>query len=132
MASIGVVAAFAVRDGNAEHLAGLAGGRERRFGVLDAQVHPLAAVLERVVAHERAGKEVGLAEDLEAVADADDGLAGLGVPDDGLHDGREAGDGAGAQVVAVGEATGEDDAVVGGEIALAVPDEVGLLTGDRE
>src|SRR5207244_1375646 len=44
--------------------------------------------------------------------------------EDGLHDGREAGDGARAQVVAVREAAREHDTIVRGEVALAVPDEV--------
>ena len=43
------------------------------------------------------------------------------------HDRREAGDGAGAQVVAVGEAAGQDDGrePVGGE-GVGVPDDLGL------
>ena len=80
-----------------------------------------------VVAHERAGQQMRFAEDLEAVADTDDRLAGFGVAGDGLHHGREARDGAGAQVVAVGEAAGNDDGVVGVEVRLPVPDEVSLL-----
>ena len=96
-------------------------------GVLGAQVHPLAAVLEMLVAHERAGQQVRLAKHLEAVADADHRLAGPGLSHDRLHHRREAGDGADAKVVAVGEAAGKDDRVVRGEVALAVPDEVSLV-----
>ena len=44
--------------------------------VLDAQPRRHAAELQAVVAHERAGQQVRLAQDLEAVADADDGLPG--------------------------------------------------------
>ena len=55
----------------------------------------------------RAGQQVRLGENLEAVADAEDRHAGLRLLDDGLHHRREAGDGAGAQIVAVGEAAGQ-------------------------
>jgi hypothetical protein len=66
----------------------------------------LADVLEAGVAHERAGQQAGLGEDLEAVADAEDQAAAGGKPLDRLHDRRKAGDGAGAQVIAVGKAAG--------------------------
>ena len=60
---------------------------------------------------QRAGQQAGLGEHLEAVADADDRAAGGGEVGDRVHHRREAGDGAGAQVVAVGEAAGDDDRV---------------------
>src|SRR3989304_3218615 len=82
-------------------LAGPAGDRERRLRVLDAQVDPDAAVLKRIVPHQRAGQQVRLAEDLEAVADADHRLAGLGVRRHRLHHRREGGDRPRTQVVAV-------------------------------
>ena len=53
---------------------------------------------------------------------------------DGLHRGREAGDRAGAQVVAVGEAARDDDRVDAGEVGLLVPDQPRLadpLAGRR-
>src|SRR3979409_1809404 len=49
-----------------------------------------------------AGRPPRRVEDLEAVADAAPGAAGGGELDHRLHDRREARDGAGAQVVAVG------------------------------
>ena len=45
--------------------------RERRVGLLDAQVHVLAAELQAAVAQQRAGQQPGLEQDLEAVADAE-------------------------------------------------------------
>ena len=47
--------------------------------------------------------------------------AGLGEAPDGLHDGREARDGAGAQVVAIGEAAGHQDCVAAFEVMGLVP-----------
>src|SRR3990172_2398406 len=72
---VGVVVSLAVGDGHPEHVANLAGGGEGRARRLDAQVDALAAELGRDVAGEDTGQEAGLAEDLEAVAAADDELA---------------------------------------------------------
>jgi hypothetical protein len=45
---------------------------------------------------------------------------------DGLHDGREAGDGPGSQVVTVGEAARQDDGVDPADAGIAVPQQAGL------
>src|SRR5438093_8582711 len=121
------IAALPVRYRHAQKIPGRATDREWGVGVLDAKVHPLAAILQGIVAHERTGQEVGLAQYLEAVADADDRLALFHVTPDSDHHRREAGDGARSQVVAVREAARQHDAVVGGEVALPVPDEVRLV-----
>ena len=63
------------------------------------------------VPHEDAGEQAGLAEDLEPVADAEHGDAGGGPFGDRAHDRRARGDGPGAQIVAIGEAAGEDDEI---------------------
>ena len=74
-----------------------------------------------VVADQRAGEQVRLAEDLEAVADAEDRQAALCGGDQGVHHGCEPGDRAAAEVVAVGEAAGQHDRVDGLQGAVAVP-----------
>src|SRR3989338_8600227 len=117
---IGVVVALAVRDGDTQPFA----------RALEPQVHVPADEFERAVAHQSARQEPRLAEDLEAVADADDSLAGGRVLLHGIHDGREARDGAGPQVVAVAETARQDDAVHPFEIALLVPDGLGGLFED--
>ncbi|KKK88572.1 hypothetical protein LCGC14_2741790 [marine sediment metagenome] len=76
---------------------------------------------------EGAKDEMRLAQELEAVANADERLASLGVGSDSLHHWREPPDRTAAQVVAVGEAAGEYDHVVAGEVPLPVPDKVRLL-----
>ena len=63
------------------------------------------------VAHQGAREQAGFAEDLESVADAEDEAAFVGELFDGLHDGSESGDGPGAEIVAVGEAAGDEDGV---------------------
>ena len=67
----GVVAPGRVLDGHREPLALLARARERRVGGLHDHVHLTADEAERVVGQQRARQEPGLAEHLEAVADAE-------------------------------------------------------------
>ena len=69
-----------------------------------------------VIAHERAGKQARFAEDLEAVANAEHQAAGTGKVRDGAHHRRKTRDGAGAQIVAVGKAAGQNDGVEAGKI----------------
>ncbi len=88
-------------DGHAEDLAALAGVGEGAVGGFDAEGDFFADEAEAAVADESAGEESGFDEDLEAVADAEDEPAGAGEVFHRGHDGRELGDGAAAEVVAV-------------------------------
>ena len=89
-------------DGHLEHFALGEKACKGAVRCLTAKMHLLADVLEAGVAHERAGKQAGLGEDLKAVADAEDKATGVGELFHGLHDGSEAGDCAGPEVVAIG------------------------------
>jgi len=82
----------------------------------------LADIALAGVAHQRAGEQASLAEDLEAVADAEDEAAGVGEALDRLHDGCELGDGSGAEVVAIGESAGNEDGVAALEVFGGVPE----------
>src|SRR5438309_1394739 len=124
---IGKVVALAVRHRNLQHLSLATLTREGRCGVLDTDESRVAAELQVLVADQRPGEEVRLAQDLKAVADADHLSPTTGELRDRGHHRREAGDGAAAQVVAVGETTGQDDAVQAGEVTLLVPDESRIL-----
>ena len=86
----------------------------------------LAEEGQTTVLLQRSRQEAGLGEDLEAVADAEHRSAVGREARDGLHHRREARQGAGAQVVAVGEAPRQDDAVEAAEVGRGVPDELGL------
>ena len=66
---IGVVVALAVRDRDAQDLAGEGARRERRVGLLDADAHVLAVELQVAVPQHRAWQQSRLEEDLEPVAD---------------------------------------------------------------
>ena len=72
------------------------------------------------VCHHRPREQPSLGEDLEPIADAEDRRPARGEPFHLLHHRGEAGDGSGAQVVAVGEAPGKDDTVGPREVGLAV------------
>ena len=102
---------------------GCAARGERRVGPLDAERDVAADEASDAFGPQDAGQEAGLAEDLEAVADPEHEPAVGGEVGDGAHDRREAGDRAAAQVVAVGEAAGEDDCVDARAAPRRVPDE---------
>ena len=104
----GEVVAFAVGDRQLQHLAARRARGERRVGLLDADADVLAVKLEVAIAQHRAGQQPGLEQDLEAVADAEHRSTPARELGHRRHDRREPRDGAGAQVVAVREAAGQD------------------------
>ena len=92
---------------------------------------PLATVLELPVGPQSAGQQPRLAENLKSVADANDRAPGLGEGVQGVHHRREAGHGAGPQVVPVGEAARQDDAVKALKPRVLVPDVCRFLPQHR-
>src|SRR5690606_4133683 len=76
--------------------------------------------------------QMRLAQDLEAVADAQHRQSALGRVDDLAHHGCEAGDGTAPQVVAIGEATREDDGVDALQVVVPVPQRDGLAAGKAD
>ena len=68
---IGFVIALAMGDRHADDLAGIVAAGERRVGALDPQMHVVADEFQPRVAHQDAGQQARLAEDLKAVADAE-------------------------------------------------------------
>src|SRR3972149_1006792 len=84
---------------------------ERGGRVPDLEVNVAADELEPPVPHEHAGPKAGLRQHLETVADADDEPAPVGEGDYLAHYRRRARDGACPQVVAVGKAARQYDAV---------------------
>ena len=120
---VGKIAAFAVSDGHAENFSrrNLAGERRIVRGGLEENV--FAVELQIAIADERAGQQAGFGEDLKAVADTEDEAAVVGELLHGLHHGAEPRDRAAAQIIAVAEAAGHDDAVGVAERGVLVPDE---------
>src|SRR6266545_4475787 len=76
---VGDVVALTMRDRHADYLTRIVAARERRVGALDPQADLATDELERGIAHEHARQQPGLAEDLEAIADAEHEAATLGM-----------------------------------------------------
>ena len=89
------------------------------------QFRRLAEEMQAAVAGERPRQQTHLGEHLEAVADAEHGAPCCREASQLLEHGREAGDGAAAQVVAVAEATGKNDGLEAAEIAFLMPEKTG-------
>src|SRR6266446_10802467 len=125
---IAKIIAFHVADGDGQYLALAARVRKRGLVVFDSHLHRFANIFQSDVAHQRSGQQSRLAQNLEAVADAEHQSAAGRELANGFHDRRELGDGAGAKVVAEGEASGDDDGVAVLEVVRVVPQECyGLL-----
>ena len=109
--SVGEVVALSMGYGNLQDLTRCTVGGKGCGGTLNTQARPLTSVLEVVVSREYAGKQAGLAENLEAVADANDQPAAGGEAGYGRHNRGEAGYRPCPQIVSVGKPAGQDYAV---------------------
>jgi hypothetical protein len=105
------VIAFAMRHRHADHIARVVAARIGRVRAFNAQIDFAAHEFQRRIAHEHTGQEPGLAENLKAIANAEDEPAALGMCADCVHDRRAGRDGAASQIVAIGEPTGQDNKV---------------------
>src|SRR5262245_61320369 len=124
---LSVVIALTMRDWDAKDLPRGAGGSEWRICMLHLDQHMLALVFQAAVTKHRTWKQAGFEQHLKTVADAKHGAARRRKLLHLRHDGREARDGAGAEVVPVRKAAWEDDHIRAFEAGLLVPDVIGLL-----
>src|SRR6266446_9945197 len=127
---IAKIIAFHVADGDGQYLAFAARVRKRGLVVFDSHLHRFADIFQSDVAHQRSGQQSRLTQNLEAVADAEDQSAAVGELTDRFHHGRELSDGASAEVVAEGEASGDDDGVAVLEVVRVMPEESYGLPGN--
>ena len=120
---VGKIAAFTVGDWHAKNFSrrNLAGERRIVRGGLEENV--FAVELQVAIADERAGQQARFGENLKAVADAENEAAVVGELFHGLHHGAEPCNRAAAQVIAVAETAGHDDAIGVAERGVLVPDE---------
>src|SRR5688500_4812582 len=125
-----VVAAVSVSDGNFQHFTFLIKIAEERVVVFHPQMNRRGNELKAGVAHERAGQQVCLTKDLKAVADSEYWSTGFGVSSHLLHYRTEACDGAGAEIVAVAEASGENDHIRVLQVVILVPEINRFFTED--
>ena len=94
-------------------------------------LHPADEAPPRV-AHQHARQQSRLAEDLEAVADAEHQPAARGVGAHRVHDPRPRGDRAAAQIIAIGEAAGQHDEIGSRrQSVIVVPDDFGGAAARR-
>src|SRR5579872_664814 len=125
---IGDVTSLAVRNGYRKNLILSCLSRPGSVRVLYAQMDRLADKLQPPISDQRPRQQMRLAEDLEAVADSEHITAEIGVVADSIHYRRKAGDGPGPQIVAIREATRQDQAVVSLDASLLMPYVVHGLT----
>ena len=93
-------------------------------------MHVLADEFQPCVAHQHAGQQTRLAQDLETVADAEHEAAVGRELAHRVHHGRARGNGTAAQVVTVGEPAGHDYEISPlRQRGLCMPDHRGLLAG---
>ena len=125
---VGGVIALAMRDRHADHLPGIVAARERRVGALHPQMHVVADEFQPRIAHQNAGQQAGLAENLKAVADAEHEAAIGRELAHRVHHRRARRDGAAAQIVAVGKPAGHHHEVGAlRQFGLGMPDHRGLM-----
>ena len=98
--------------------------------VLHRQVGISAVKMQALVAGERAGQKVGFGEDLEAVTNAENRHAPAGGVDDGLHDRREGGNSAAAQVVAIRKTAWDNYRVDVFQVGVGVPQAYDFGSGE--
>src|SRR3990172_5727490 len=127
---VDVVPPFAVRDRHSHHLPALHPPSEWGVLALHPYMDPLAAIVQTVVPQERAWEQPGLRQDLKPVAAPEHEAALLGEPRHLSHDGRKSRNCAGPEVVAMGEAPGQDHAIGTLEVGLLVPEIARLLFQD--
>ena len=127
---VGEIAALAVGDWDTNHLTLRALRCVGQIVAVDHQIGPLAAKLEGGVADQRAWQESRLAQDLEAVADAPDKTAPVRELSHFFHDRCKPRDRPRAQVVTIGKAAGQDDAIASFEVRVLVP-QVGQLLAEH-
>ena len=121
---------LAMPDGHLQHLARSQSLGEGRSAAFHPQVDRLADVLQAAVAQQDSGEQVRFAENLEAVADAQDEAAAFGKTLDRLHDGRKARNRPGAQVIAIGKAARHHDDVAVLKIVRVMPEQRGGLSAN--
>ena len=126
------VAALAGFQRHQQVCAELVAGRPRRGIGRHLQPQVSAHEVQSGVAGQGARQQPGFTQHLKSVADAQYRHSSTRGLDDGIHHGRELGDGAAAQVVAVGKAAGYDDGVDTLEVGVGVPQAHRLGAGEPD
>src|SRR5258708_423997 len=120
---IAEVVPFHVADGNGQYFSLRTSVGEWSRRILHSHLHRLANVFQSGVAHQRSGQKPRLAQDLKAVADSQHQSSAVRKAPHRFHHGRELGNRASPQIVAVRKTSGDDDGVAVLQIMRLVPQE---------
>src|SRR2546421_8484959 len=101
--------------------------REWCVDAFDPHIYMSADEMQLTIANQRPWQQACFAQNLKAIADAQNQIAFCGEFFHGIHDRRKAGECAGAQVIAVRKTARNDHRVVTGQVSIAVPDEIDRL-----
>src|SRR6267378_1682250 len=126
---IGDKTSVPVRDWECQLFTPLVPAGEGRVRRLDPHMYRPRQKLETGVAHQRAGQQSRLAQNLEPVADAEYRATGARVGRHRAEYRRKAGDGPGPKIIAVAETARQDDRVRLLQVGIAVPDVIGVRSG---
>src|SRR5438105_11689965 len=107
--AVGDVIAFAMGDRDTDHLPGIVAAREWRIGTLDTQINVAADKTKLRIAHQYAGQQTRFAGDLKTVAYRQHEPAFGGEAAHRVHDRSARGNGAAAEIIAIGEAARKYD-----------------------
>src|SRR5689334_18322956 len=118
------VVAFRVRDRNTKHGAARQLVSKRTVNSFYTNINVFADEVQIAIANQSARQQPGFAENLKSIADTEHEATAVRKLLHRIHHGREACEGAGAQVVAVRKAAGKYYRVVSRKIGFAVPDEI--------
>ena len=124
------VVAVAVRSAYQDPIVFFQPMRERSSRPRDLQGARPADEPQTYVAHQGTRQHSCFAQDLKAVAHAQDITAGARECSDGRHDRRAGSDRTAAQVVAIGEAAGNADHVAGRQLGIVVPNQSDIAEAD--
>ena len=125
---INKIAAFAMGDRDLERPGRIDPPGEAGAAVFQTQIDRAADKAQRLIAHQGAGQQAGLRQDLEAVANPQHRLAAFGKIHHRLHNHREAGNRTGAQVVAVGKPARQGDKIKARQVASLMPDKLRFMS----
>src|SRR4029077_4451754 len=123
------IVAFHVSDGDGQDFAIVASVGERGFRVRHPYLDGFADIFQPHIPHQRPWQQAGLAQYLEAIANAEDQSAASREGPHRFHYRGEFGDGSRTQIVAISESAGHDDGIAVLQIVGFVPQERDRLFG---
>src|SRR5205807_9457814 len=101
--------------------------RERCPCAFDPHIYMSTDEMQLTIANQSPRQQTCFAQNLKAIANAQNQIAFRGEFFYGVHDRRKAGQRSGAQVIAVRKTARNDHGIVTAQVSIAVPDEIDRL-----